>query len=87
MNSFPDLLNISHELNDGIELIRFRSLINFMALKTSKNHGDSTILSSSSAHSSYNLRRNLSQPDGITKRNSSLRSKKNFHNLHARISN
>ena len=57
-----------------------------MALKTSKDHDYSTILSSS-AHSSYNLRRNLSQPGRITKRNSSLRSKKNFRNINARISN
>ena len=58
-----------------------------MAPKMSKNQDDSAILSSSSAHSPYNLRRNLSQPGGITKRNSSLRSKKNFHNVNGRISN
>ncbi|CAF1556387.1 unnamed protein product, partial [Rotaria sordida] len=52
-----------------------------------KNHDDSATLSSSSAHSPYTLRRNQSQPGGVTKRNSSLRSKKNIHNVNIRISN
>ena len=54
-----------------------------MALKTSKNLDESTILSFSAAHSPYNLRRNLSQRGGITIRNSPLRSKKNFYNVNA----
>ncbi|CAF2090095.1 unnamed protein product [Rotaria magnacalcarata] len=58
-----------------------------MASKTNKNHDDSATLSSSSAHSPYNLRRNQSQPGGVTKRNSSLRSKKNIHNVNAQTSN
>lgn len=58
-----------------------------MASKTNQNHDDSATLSSSSAHSPYNLRRNQSQPGGVTKRNSSLRSKKNIHQVNARTSN
>ncbi|CAF1117725.1 unnamed protein product [Adineta steineri] len=46
-----------------------------MASRANKNHDDDASSTSSPIHSPYNLRRNHSQPGGVTKKNSFARSK------------
>ncbi|CAF3931434.1 unnamed protein product, partial [Adineta steineri] len=62
-----------------------------MASRANKNHDDDASSTSSPIHSPYNLRRNHSQPGGVTKKNSFARSKHStrdasFHTSSSRTS-